>query len=137
MLNRNLEVLSKTLLIIGVVTAIAMFPHTWVHAQKASSPGMEPYTPTKLEWLALECGVGLASGSELETRSVDVVATMKEPDTIVILVVYTPNVDRKYMNMKIDGARLIINQTVANHGWGDWVKIKEEFKEVNSTKDRK
>jgi len=115
MLKRNLAALSemsrerwrggfatrrRTLLIVAVVAAIVLFPDTWrrgpVHAQKANSPGMEPYTPTKLEWLALECGVGLASGSELETRFVDVGASMKEPDTIVMFAVYTPNVDRKY-----------------------------------------
>jgi hypothetical protein len=39
--------------------------------------------------------------------------------------------------MRIDGARLLINQIVANHGWEDWVKIKEELKEVNFAKASK
>lgn len=88
----------------------------------SASPGLEPYTPTKLEWLQLEAHTELAENGSC--YAVDV--TKREPDTIVVVVPYMGC-------MTAEGARVVaeaeveeVRSLARQHGWNAWVKIEKD-----------
>jgi len=102
-----------------------------VHAQATHlPPGLEPYTPTKIEWLTLECQAELRDYSSLEGGGYSIDIANPDFETIVIYVQYTPNVIREAMNAGIDGARKVIEMKAKWHGWETWVKVKEQMHPV-------
>jgi hypothetical protein len=98
-----------------------------VNAQKNLPPGLEPYSPTKIEWLHLECVATLGASGSLEKDGFTIAPQQEGNDTILIYVSYRPTVDRKKMNETIDVYRMIIGTIVKRHGWESWVRIKEEL----------
>ena len=89
----------------------------------SASPGLEPYTPTKLEWLQLEAQIELAENAA-SCYAVNV--TKREPDTIVVVVPYM-------RCMTAEGARVVAEAEVEEvrflaqkHGWNAWVKIEKD-----------
>ena len=93
------------------------------------SPGLEPYIPTQLEWFVLNLNASNAyrnigyDGFALSYSAVD-------PDTIVLVVGYIPNVDRAKMNVSVEWARRVIEEQKKEYKW-NWVQIKEEYKRVD------
>ena len=88
----------------------------------SASPGLEPYAPTKLEWLQLEAHTELAENGSCYSVNV----TKREPDTIVVVVPYMSC-------MTAEGARVVAEAEVEEvrslahkHGWNTWVKIEKD-----------
>jgi hypothetical protein len=93
--------------------------------------GLKPYTPTRLEWLALDYNARLrVEFSESSGFSMAFVET--KGDTILIYVRYVPSVNREAMNMAINGAREVISMDAKSRGWSSWLKMKEEVKMVET-----
>jgi hypothetical protein len=92
-------------------------------------PGLEPYMPTQLEWLALNLNARNAyrnivyDGFAFSYSAAD-------PDTIVLVVGYLPNVDRAKMNISVESARRAIEEQKKVYNW-NWVQTKEEYKRVD------
>ena len=93
--------------------------------------GLKPYTPTRLEWLALDYNarlrVELSESSGFSMGFVDV-----KGDTILIYVRYFLSVNRETMNMAINGAREVISMDAKSRGWSSWLKMKEDVKMVET-----
>jgi hypothetical protein len=95
-------------------------------------PGMEQYTPTKLEWLAVE----LNAANSIEVGNfgapsgfIDInYFARHQDDAILILVQYTSNTRREDINDWTQIAREAVQTAAKNHGW-DWVKTREETKQ--------
>jgi hypothetical protein len=88
----------------------------------SASPGLEPYSPTKLEWLQLEAHTELAENGSCYNVNV----TKREPDTIVVVVPYMGC-------MTAEGARVVaeaeaeeVRSLARQHGWNDWLKIEKD-----------
>jgi hypothetical protein len=83
------------------------------------------YTPTKLEWLAMDLNMRYrkdlldSKGFSIHFRS----STLK--DTVIIAVTYIDSVDRRLMKKEILKARDRIKMTSKEYGWDAWVKISE------------
>src|SRR5712691_11020370 len=73
-------------------------------------PGMAPYTPTKLEWLELQCWIAIKEDTIDVTAgsgmTVDTVG--RPPETIVLTVRYMPNEPRDVMNKIIEHKKRLI-----------------------------
>lgn len=115
---------NQFLLVIALVVCLVFIAHA------ADTPkrlfGNQPYTPTRLEWLAVELNAGLRVPLSEETRfSIDFVPLGKE-DAILIFVRYLPTVNREVMNMSIDTARKVISINAKSYGWLSWLKVKED-----------
>jgi hypothetical protein len=103
----------------------------YAHAMpQKSSPGLEPFTPTRIDWLvtALEANLRQEVTKE-KNYTLDITAS--DPETVLIQVRYLPTVDRKDMNMAIDTARKITNMRAKIYGWDSWIKITEEVEPAN------
>jgi hypothetical protein len=97
---------------------------------KIESPvpeGSIPYTPTKLEWLAMDLNMRYrkdlldSKGFSIHFRS----GKLKE--TVIIAVTYIDSVDRRLLKREILRARDRIKMTSKEYGWDAWVKISERM----------
>ncbi len=90
-------------------------------------PGLEPYIPTQLEWFALD----LNSRNAYRNLLYDGFAfsySAADPDTIVLVIGYLPNVDRAKMNISVERARSAIEEQKKEYKWS-WVQTKEEYRQ--------
>lgn len=92
--------------------------------QTPSRPGLRPYTPTKIEWLALAVNSQLRQNASADFPfSLSVVQS--DHETLLIFVRHHTTVNREIMNRTIDAAREVITSTAKSYGWDNWVKIRE------------
>jgi hypothetical protein len=87
--------------------------------------GDKPYTPTRLEWLAVDLNGRLRVDLSEETGYLMQFVPMKGTDTILIYVTYLPSVGRQAMIMSIDSARKVISIEAKARGWSSWLKVDE------------
>jgi len=93
--------------------------------QTPNRPGLTPYTPTKIEWLALAVNSQLRQDASADVQfSLSVVHS--DHETLVIFVRYHPTVNREIMNRTIETAREVIRSTAKSYGWDTWVNIREQ-----------
>lgn len=92
--------------------------------QAPKRPGLTPYTPTSIEWLALVANAQLQeqpSGDRLYSLHV----VEADPETLAIVVRHQPGANREQMVRSIAAARQVIMSSAKRHGWDAWVKIQE------------
>ena len=115
----------------GVVLVLSLMftsaEFAYAQATQRRLEGALPYTPSRLEWLAVELNAGgRVDLSEASGFSLDYVPIESE-NAIVIFVRYLPAVNREAMNIAIDNARSIVTlKTKARH-WGSWLRVKENI----------
>ena len=119
----------KNSLTIGLFTAcsIAILGLAMQPAAPPTQPGMTPYTPTRLEWLALDLE---ASYHEDFGRNSDISLHYlpKPPNTVLIFVHYKSETSAETVNHAIDAAKEVVNQDASSHGWRSWVKVEVQRK---------
>jgi len=91
----------------------------------AKLEGIKPYTPNRLEWLALELNAAMRVDLSPETSYALDFIPLGSEDTILLYVIYLPSVDRRIMNGSIETARKVISISSRSHGWSSWLKVKE------------
>jgi hypothetical protein len=100
-------------------------------ASRGQSPalteGAKPYTPSRLEWLALSMEAQSRVELSSDSFSIDFTALEKE-NAILIFVRYLPNAHRELMNLRIENNKELINTIAKNMGWSAWLKIREDVK---------
>ena len=107
--------------------------------QMSDQPGLTPYTPTKIEWLALTVNTQL----QYERHAGDpyeLFVIQADHDTLQIFARYLPAVyprpragdprpypsgDPKIWKSKIQAVREKIMTTATRYGWETWIKIQE------------
>lgn len=109
---------------------LCLFLHgAFAQQQGPSRPGLQSYTPNRIEWLALILEAQLRQDATVDSPfSLHVVNS--DHETILIFVRYQPNADREIMNMAVDTAREVTQMTAKSYGWSSWVKIKERIEMV-------
>lgn len=97
-------------------------------AQNRIPEGLRPYSPNRIQWLALTMEAQMRVDLSRESGySLDFVG-LEPKNAILIYVRYLPTVDREIMNGRIDTARKIINVAAKSEGWLPWLKIEEDVK---------
>jgi hypothetical protein len=122
----------------SVVLAVAAFlvfafgTCAFVFAQGRSpkSEGSKPYTPTRLEWLAVELNAQMRFVATPLSEYSMIFVPLEKEDAILISVTYLPSVDRipesrQRMNLTLDSAREIISTRSKAKGWSSWLKVRE------------
>lgn len=118
----------RVAMILGILIIIAFLTGTWAQDHLSTLEGWKPYTPSRLQWLALELNAALRVRlSEESGYSMDFVPIENE-DAILIYVRYLPSVNREVMNISINSARDVILIKVESYGWTSWLKVKEDIK---------
>jgi hypothetical protein len=89
--------------------------------------GWKPYTPTRLEWLAVDLNASLRIAGIMESSHFDMsFIPLEDEDAILIYVVHLPGVDRKAIRTSVDYAKAVIATKVKTLGWS-WLKVKEKI----------
>ncbi len=88
--------------------------------------GAQPYTPSRLEWLALELNAEQRIELSEESGFAMTFVPVENENAILIFVRYLENVNREIMNTNIDTARKVISMKAKSHGWDSWLKVKED-----------
>ena len=97
--------------------------------QTPNRPGLTPYTPTQIEWLALLTRASLRQAASTDSPySLDIIPV--DHETLLIVVRYHPTANREIMNKTITTAQNVIRSTAASYGWDTWVKIRESVEMV-------
>ena len=95
---------------------------------RAQTEGGKPYTPTRLEWLAVnleaENRVDLGSGSQDFGMNF---LPDEQNNAIVIFASYLPSADRVLVNKQISDAREIVLRQAKIYGWSQWIKVREHI----------
>jgi hypothetical protein len=95
------------------------------------SPGLQPFTPTRIDWLTTTLQASLRD-EVLDTNGYTLQIANPDPETILIYVRYRASVNREAMNIFIDTAREVIQITAKSYGWENWVKVRENIQLAGS-----
>jgi len=124
---RNQKGFRGQLLFLLLIPAIVTFGQT----KQNDLQGWHPYTPTRLEWLAVEAN-STSSISLTENLGFSIsFAPIEKEDAILIFVSHSPTVDRAAMNAAIRNSRDLINMIAKQKGWSVWLRIKEHISVIN------
>jgi len=121
--------MKKLLAYILVATFIGVAGIGLVHAQKAPrTEGAKPYTPTRLEWLAVKLNAEL--GRQFSQGGFQMLFVPKETEnTIVIVVNYFEGTVRPgQIEAEVKHAKKVIELTAQARKWLKWLKVKELVK---------
>lgn len=115
----SFNILSLSVIAIG---ACLMF------SQEANKlEGSKPYTPTRLEWLAVEMNANARIAGVMEYSHFDMTfVPIANEDAILIYAVYLPTADRGAVKTSVDAAKSVMATLIKSHGW-NWVKVKERI----------
>jgi hypothetical protein len=108
-----------------VVTFAAMYS---TGAPRPTEPGMIAYTPTRVEWLALQLEADYRDENFENVGQYSIGFAPKFPNTIMILVNYTGAASAANVDTAIDVARILVKKEASNYGWSDWVKVEVQRK---------
>jgi len=108
-----------------VLVIIAICSPAWPQTRKVPE-GFQPYVPTRLEWLEVELNASYRVDISSDNYFGMSFLADHAGDAIVIIVRYSPKVNREYMNRSIDLAKQMISKTAETNGWSSWLKVKED-----------
>ena len=112
-----------TMLLVIVLAGFALAQQT----DKEVAEGGKPYIPSRLEWMALEMNANFLIDDYSVNNFSLYIYPLHYQDTIVICVRYSPSVNLKAMNYKIDNARKAFNaRYITKMGW-TWLKLNEDI----------
>lgn len=111
---------------------VSIFGFAYAQSQRLS-PGAEPFTPSRIDWLTTTLQASLREDA-LGTDGYQLEITSPNSETVLIYVRYMPDVNRRVMNVSIDAARKVIEITAKSYGWENWVKIREDIQLAESGK---
>ena len=111
----------------AIVVLVAGVATVWGQARLSKLEGWKPYTPSRLDWLAVDLN---ASGRIQLTNNNGYLLSyvpIANEDTILIYVKYMRDVNREAMNISIDSARKVIKMKAKSYGWDNWLKVREKI----------
>ena len=92
------------------------------HSNPPAEPGMMPYTPNRLEWLALTLEANY--GSQYNPNSgYNLMYIPTFPNTITIFVQYTDQTSAATIERVIENAEGFVHREATNYGLNSWVKV--------------
>jgi hypothetical protein len=121
---------SGSMLILGFVCVLALScplraQETQGKTTTVNRPGDAPYTPTKLEWAALEMQANFASTWTTENPVAIAYMAADDGTTIRCLLQYTSNVSAQLVKTSREAAQLVFDRYAARRGWA-WLRLRFE-----------
>ena len=86
-------------------------------------PGMQPYTPTRLEWLV----VVLNSRHRTEGTDYRLFYNAQNPDTVKYVIFYTKDLTAEKLIEAEKLGEAYIKGTAQSFGWENWVKAEKDI----------
>ncbi len=95
--------------------------------EAAAAPGMADFTPSRLEWLAVNVAVSNRTAN-IDKDGYELIFALREPDTLVISAMYAPGkIDPEIVDRAVVIATTDANALAAKHGWDAWLKVEERL----------
>ena len=95
-------------------------------AQENKGPGAEPYSPTKIEWAAIELQGYHGTNNWSDDSAIFIRSWIPiDSSTIICIIVYNKEVPESYLEQEKKRLIKIFNTYKETRGW-DWMKL--EFK---------
>ena len=94
-------------------------------AEKA--PGLEKYTPTRLEWLALQLNDLFRRDDVAQDRFSIYYTPGIDGESIRVQVIYFDNVDKEIMDMWISRSKTYALKMAEFYGWSSWIKVEVDI----------
>jgi hypothetical protein len=123
--------------VVSVVTAfiVCMGTSSFAFAQgpRPQPEGSKPYTPTRLEWLAVELNAQMRRDMTAESEYSIAFVPLDKDDAILIYVTYSVDrvpESRQRMNLAVETAKEVIS--IHTRGWSSWLKVKEQIELVHT-----
>jgi len=113
--------------IILVSCAFLLLAALAVRSNPPAQPGMMPYTPTRLEWLAVDLEASYHQDFGRDSNY-SLHYLPKPPNTVLIYVHYTNETGAGALDTAIEAAKQQVNQDASSHGWSSWMKIEVQRK---------
>jgi len=120
----------RGIVVICLVVAGFVAAFVTLHSHAAPppiEPGMRPYTPSRLEWLALELEASYRQDFSRDS-DYDVHYLAKPPNTILIFVHYRSEAAAGTADYATNTAKQLVTQDASAHGWSSWVKVEVQRK---------
>ena len=130
--SRRRKLFSAVIIVALVITSYQSGGRA--HAQAKLAPGLEPYTPTRIEWLTMDLEASNRVELSSETGCSLDYATA-DSDTVTIFVRHLPTADRRIINMAVDTARKLITSSAKRYGWDGWVRVREDIEMAKGTRE--
>ena len=89
--------------------------YAWAHNQ---NEGDEPYTPTRLEWLAVEL-----NGMRPHISGVEMVYKARDNNMLELHVTALRDTDMTILTKAIDTQEELVSDIAKSHGWDTWLKF--------------
>jgi len=126
--NATIQVLIVTLLSLGVSVVLCP-PLRAQGTSKAATdrPGDATYTPTKLEWAALELQADYGNNWTKESPVAVAFGPLNDGKTVLCLLQYTPDVAAETVKTERDTKRILFEKYVHNRGWS-WLRLQFQEK---------
>ncbi len=122
--------LGVSVLVLALVSVLALLRPLRAQGAKGTTavsdrPGDGPYTPTKLEWAALELQANFGRNWTNEDHTA--IGYMPDADgkTVRCILQYTPDVSAQDLKTSRDVARLLFDRYQAGRGW-PWLRLRFE-----------
>ena len=90
-----------------------------------NAPGLERYTPTRLDWLL----VLLNARFQIEHPFRLYFKTGNDGKSICVVVSHSANVDKSLVNEWIHRAKDVVLEVAASYGWDSWLEVKVDIHE--------
>ena len=124
--------LRVTFSLIVMVSALASIAYATIQGASKSTPCLEPYTPTKLEWLQvyLDANYGSQWNPNIPWSMSFKIA---EPDTIIIQMSHERHADPKTISMVLMKVRTFIKKLAKQMKIDKHLKIRQHTKIIQSS----
>jgi hypothetical protein len=131
---RQTHIAIRVLIILVVLLASSQLVRSvQVHATKenkrpaAGRPGDAPYTPTKLEWAALELQARYGQHWTSETPVSREFLPLDDGRTVICLLQYLPELPPSAVNMDREMAQALFEKYATHRGW-PWLRLQFQEK---------
>ena len=110
-----------------IVCGLLLLAAFVVTSNPSTQPGMLPYTPTRLEWLAVDLEASyhqdFSHDSDFSLHHLP-----KPPNTVLVILHYTSQTSPETVDRAINTAKQLVNANASSHGWSSWVNIEIQRK---------
>lgn len=121
--------MKKLLAYMLITTFIGVAGVGLVHAQTGpKTEGAKPYTPTRLQWLALKLNAEL--GRQFSQDGFQMLFVPAEKDNAILIVVnyLKGSVPERQIDAEVKHAKKVIEISAKAQKWDSWLKVKELVK---------
>ena len=135
MLKNTLAVvgLLSLMLVVGGASWEAFSPTTQIPQQKpggisGKNPGGVPYTPSRIEWLAVE--LNSVASRRFSAEGDHELQFVPRWNGIQVYVSHLPTMDKESLKAVVSEAKTAAYLAAKRHGWDSWLKVREHVVKV-------